>query len=428
MPPKRGTPTTRSFPKRPSGASRAERTAAAARTARAARLRESEPEPEPEPEPAVYSQARPDPWAALAKVLRTSSPGGDETDDDEDDTDLVDTSRQRGRKLLKIERVDCEGRPPIGANDDRITRYHCLWEMNGVVLKYRQRTWETLDGLWDLGGDVQNIIRGYEREHPGTTDLVLAPLSDEEDSLQEQEQQTESQDNLQEQEQQTESQDNLQEQKQQTESRPQPEKELFTPDVLAGEWFAVGVATTGQVVEEMLLLRATSSGNLEGTVSSDVVPPCRLPSDGKKGIKRPEWVSWQALDPSESGKESVLARIKVDVMTRSISFDHVFPDGAITGWEATYDAERDMLIDGCWSGECKGAFTATRTFGGNQTDHSAASSGEQTADAAQKSSPTAGGRGRWYRVRNRCAVTAECLVSNPQTVEIIHECVHDPLR
>lgn len=261
MPPKRGTPT-RSSPKRPSGAARAAQDAATARVARAARLQDPEPEPEPRPgPPVVYSQAtKPDPWAALAKVLRGSRDADDETDDDDDDADLIDTS-QRGRKLLEIEAVDSERRPPDGANDDRLTQYYCLWEMNGVVLKYRQRTWETLDSLWDLGEDVRNLIRGYERDHPGTTDLVLDPLSDD-DSLQEQEQ-----------EQQVESYDNLQKQ----------------------------------------------------------------------------------------------ATIR----------------------------------------------------------------GEQTADqqgaAAGKERATVGGSGRWYRVRNRCAVTAECAVLDPETVEIIHECVHGPL-
>ena len=132
MPPKRGTPK-RTSPKQPPGATYVPRVAAAAaREARAGRLKE------PEPEPELAPASKPDPWAALAKVLRNSRSANDETDDDDgdDDDDLFDSSRQRGRRLLVIEAVDSEGAPPHGV----ARRYHCLWEMNGVVLKYLLRT------------------------------------------------------------------------------------------------------------------------------------------------------------------------------------------------------------------------------------------------------------------------------------------------
>ena len=98
-----------------------------------------------------------------------------------------------------------------------------------------------MDDLWNLGEDVRELIRGYERAHPGSTDIVLVP-PDEEDSLQEQE------------------------------SAAERETDPFTPEVLAGEWLAVGVDASGEVVEEMLLLRSTPSGCLEGTVTPDAAP------------------------------------------------------------------------------------------------------------------------------------------------------------
>jgi hypothetical protein len=159
-------------PKRSTSNSRAVRDAAAARAARAARLREPEPEPEPEPTADSESQSArtpraADPWAALGDALRSPrSPGSDEQaggassdDKDSDDDDLFDTTQRRGRRLLSIEAVDFEAGGAERTGSQRARRYHCLWEMNGLVLKYRQRTWETLDDLWDRGEDVRELMR-----------------------------------------------------------------------------------------------------------------------------------------------------------------------------------------------------------------------------------------------------------------------------
>ena len=81
-----------------------------------------------------------------------------------------------------------------------------------------------------------------------------------------------------------------------------------------------------------------------------------------------------------------------------------------------------MLVEGRWTGECEGTFEAMR-----KPEETALGPGELEPAAEPEPEPEPepergrGKSGRWYRVRSRCAATAECVVADLETVEIVHE-------
>ena len=187
MPPKRGTP-----PRSIAGA--AHRAALEAQSLRLQLLAASpQPEPEPEPEPEPDAELQPT-WSALGRLLQDGDEGGggregggtadrpwSASSDDDDELDAT----PRGRSLLAIEDVELRPSTNGGAVDEATTRYRCLWQMDGVVLSYRQRTWETLDDLWGRGEAAQQLLRQFERAHPGSTQLPPEEHSDDGDSASE---------------------------------------------------------------------------------------------------------------------------------------------------------------------------------------------------------------------------------------------------
>ena len=300
------------------------------------RLEEPAPEPEVEPRGAPTQ----DPWAALGKALKSPREGGSEAESSSDgDEDLLGTPR-RGRVLLSIEAVDSHGRPPSGARGTA-HRYHCLWEMIGVVMTYRQRTWETLDDLWDRGEDVRGLIRAYERENPGRTDLP--PQLEDADGGEEWEAEA-------------------------VEGTPGSSRRgsrgADAPGgagALSGQWLAVGVGADGERLSELLLLHAQPDGALEGAVAGEdghfLISERRAAPDQSSPASMGDVVSG-ASDGDADGCE--ISRASFSQKTGVVAFDQVYADGATTRWRARYDAENEMLVQGRWTGECEGTFEATR--------------------------------------------------------------------
>jgi len=122
------------------------------------------------------------------------------------------------------------------------------------------------------------------------------------------------------------------------------------------------------------------------------------------------------------------------VVQAAVVFDQVYFDGATTTWRARYHLTLDMLVEGLWTGECEGTFQARRRSSSGcgspllpptKAEDTPERPGSRAAAADTKDGADGGSdggqAGRWYRVRSRCAVTAECVISNPQTVAIVHE-------
>ena len=103
---------------------------------------------------------------------------------------------------------------------------------------------------------------------------------------------------------------------------------------VSGKWAATGADTDGPGVTELLFLTVHLDGSVTGRVD-----------DG---------------DGVEGEEDCVIANGRLDTASRKLSFDQVYSDNALTRWSASYDREGDRLLDGVWSGECDGTFTARR--------------------------------------------------------------------
>ena len=115
------------------------------------------------------------------------------------------------------------------------------------------------------------------------------------------------------------------------------ERERFAR-LLCGQWNATGTVDS-EATQELVLLQVKPDGTVGGSV------------DDGDGVF------------DEAGADCILANGVADFERQTVAFDQMYADGAITHWAARYDAERDMLVDGQWSGECDGAFEGTRKGG-----------------------------------------------------------------
>eukprot|EP01047_Picozoa_sp_COSAG01_P070994 COSAG01_NODE_10906_length_2054_cov_3.956522_4_plen_202_part_01 len=125
-----------------------------------------------------------------------------------------------------------------------------------------------------------------------------------------------------------------------------------------GKWEAVGVdREDGTRVTELLLLLVSPDGVVSGAV------------DDGDGV-------------FDGGEGDCVIEGEFDSGSGELVFDQIYADdGVITTWRARYDAGRDCITDGTWSGECDGTFSAARAH----IDVAAAGSGPSMASPAGSS-------------------------------------------
>jgi hypothetical protein len=105
---------------------------------------------------------------------------------------------------------------------------------------------------------------------------------------------------------------------------------------LSGRWLAQGEDETGPGLDELIRLDVSIDGVITGVV------------DDGDGV----------MDGGDGDCKIINGTI--DPQTHWIEFDQQYSDGAVTHWKCLYDVRSQRLVNGEWSDECTGTFTANR--------------------------------------------------------------------
>ena len=119
--------------------------------------------------------------------------------------------------------------------------------------------------------------------------------------------------------------------------------EAVTPvdSAFAGMWTITGTIGSGPVQEYITLRTVITSDSFTcAHVQGPHVHMCCL------------------VESSED--LAVFKNTCIDVEKQTIRFEQHYSDGVITHWAARYDEDSDLLVQGIWSGACKGSFVAQR--------------------------------------------------------------------
>jgi hypothetical protein len=157
---------------------------------------------------------------------------------------------------------------------------------------------------------------------------------------------------------------------------------------LCGLWEASGLDHEGEPVSELLLIEAQPCKR----VGTSLLNPHLKPTDAIIAGAVDDGDGQINLEEDE--EDCILQNGQVDFESHQVSFEQLYSDGVVTTWDAVYDPESGLLVNGRWSGECRGTFVAKRQ---DQAQEHVRGTGDSTlvagADDAEFAFDFVGGEG-----------------------------------